>query len=63
MRQWPVAPCRRHGGRGLTLLDGAAIITSAAEVAELADALDSKSCARKGVRVRLPPSALIDDRV
>jgi hypothetical protein len=29
-----------------------------AEVAELADAQDSKSCPRKGVRVRFPPSAL-----
>src|SRR6266496_1733349 len=29
-----------------------------AEVAELADAPDSKSGARKGVRVRFPPSAL-----
>ncbi len=29
----------------------------AAEVAELADAHDSKSCTRKGVRVRFPPSA------
>ena len=28
-----------------------------AEVAELADAQDSKSCPRKGVRVRFPPSA------
>ena len=28
-----------------------------AEVAELADALDSKSCVLTGVRVRLPPSA------
>ena len=28
-----------------------------ADVAELADALDSKSSARKGVWVRLPPSA------
>ena len=30
-----------------------------AEVAELADAQDSESCSRKGVGVRLPPSALI----
>ena len=29
-----------------------------AEVAELADAPDSKSGSRKGVRVRVPPSAL-----
>lgn len=29
-----------------------------AEVAELADAPDSKSGARKGMRVRLPPSAV-----
>ena len=29
-----------------------------AEVAELADAQDSKSCPRKGVRVRFPPSAM-----
>ena len=29
-----------------------------AEVAELADAPDSKSGARKGVRVRVPPSVL-----
>ncbi len=29
-----------------------------AEVAELADALDSKSSARKGVWVRVPPSVL-----
>jgi hypothetical protein len=28
-----------------------------AEVAELADALDSESSARKGVRVQIPPSA------
>jgi|WetSurMetagenome_2_1015567.scaffolds.fasta_scaffold579149_2 hypothetical protein len=30
-----------------------------AEVAELADAQDSKSCSRKGVRVRFPPSAML----
>ena len=30
-----------------------------AEVAELADAQDSKSCPRKGVRVRFPPSAFL----
>jgi hypothetical protein len=29
-----------------------------ARVAELADAMDSKSIARKGVRVRIPPRAL-----
>jgi hypothetical protein len=28
-------------------------------VAELADALDSKSSARKGVRVRVPPPVLL----
>src|SRR5262245_54904086 len=35
-----------------------------AEVAELADAHDSKSCAREGVWVRFPPSApsLYEDR-
>ena len=30
-----------------------------ARVAELADALDSKSSARKGVRVRVPPLVLL----
>jgi hypothetical protein len=30
-----------------------------AEVAELADAADSKSAVRKGLRVRVPPSALV----
>src|SRR5207253_2769524 len=34
-----------------------------AEVAELADAPDSKSGPRKRVRVRFPPSALTDSRV
>ena len=34
-----------------------------AEVAELADALDSKSSSRKGVGVRLPPSAPHTNRV
>jgi hypothetical protein len=33
---------------------------SIAEVAELADAQDSKSCPRKGVRVRFPPSAFAE---
>ena len=33
------------------------VIAYRAGVAELADAHDSKSCARKGMRVRLPPSA------
>src|SRR6056297_761282 len=33
-----------------------------AEVAELADALDSKSSSRKGVRVRVPPSVLLETK-
>src|ERR1700675_2207380 len=41
-----------HSPRGLGYPRG-----SLAEVAELADAHDSKSCTRKGVWVRLPPSA------
>src|SRR5262249_25517235 len=36
---------------------GAVCWTPGAEVAELADAHDSKSCTREGVWVRLPPSA------
>ena len=40
----------------------AATLTADAEVAELADAEDSKSSARKGVGVRLPSSAVVVQR-
>jgi hypothetical protein len=38
------------------------ILTFQADVAELADATDSKSVARKGVWVRPPPSAFQSER-
>jgi hypothetical protein len=38
------------------------IVRARAEVAELADAADSKSAARKGVGVRFPSSAFVEIR-
>src|SRR5438067_8703692 len=59
-----VLRARRRGRspRSLTLAEPPRIVRARlrAEVAELADALDSGSSARKGVGVQIPPSAPFD---
>ena len=55
---WPAVP--QSANRALAFIHGlgyCARLMLAADVAELADALDSKSGIRKGVWVRPPPSA------
>jgi hypothetical protein len=47
----------KFGDKVWTFLRKSIILNPDAEVAELADALDSGSSARKGVGVQIPPSA------